>query len=310
MVLKHVHKSVRMLPPRGGAHACPLEPGQALGCLGDSALAATRALGAAGQASESSARGGGRAPEMSRDRRSGQTPRGAGGRGLLSSGSGVGERQVREPRVSGPLRPVGPALRRGRTRGEPGALTSSFPAAGLPTLPHCLSGDGGRSGTKVGDLAETGRSRPAAAAPGPLRPARPAAYLPAGEERRPRLQHPRAAAPAQHRLPVPALGRHQLARRRRGLHTAAATARGLDRAGAARLGLVPLRRRGFAEGGADSRSFLRRRRLPAPTLLRTRRHSPRPRAAASAGFVTAPVPARGRSPCCSVFEVDRSSLVS
>lgn len=60
-------------------------------------------------------RGGGRAPEMSRDRRSGQTPRGAGGRGLLSSGSGVGERQVREPRVPGPLRPVGRALRRGRT---------------------------------------------------------------------------------------------------------------------------------------------------------------------------------------------------
>lgn len=43
-------------------------------------------------------------------------------------------------------------------------------------------------------------------------------YLSAGEEGRPGLQHPRAASLAQHRLPVAALGGHQLVRLLRGVH--------------------------------------------------------------------------------------------
>lgn len=102
----------------------------------------------------------------------------------------------------------------------------------MKTGSSCQTGSQDRAATRplAVRLARAARVRaatlPAAAwqprAPTPASPRTPPAsgppYLPAGEERRPRLQHPRAAALAQHRLPVPALGGHQLVRWRLGLH--------------------------------------------------------------------------------------------
>lgn len=95
-------------------------------------------------------------------------------------------------------------------------------------------------------------------------------HLPAGEERRARLQHAGATALAQHRLPVPALRRHQVARRRRGLHglypgpwrrRAGAVSGRLLRTAQARS-----RRRAFSAGAASRpwRPVRRRGRSPPP----------------------------------------------